>query len=215
MTSAPIAPRLVKGALVGIDPMNPLASVVSFQYNPDTLTRRLEPRGGAGGGEKGEAYRLAGPPKETITLAVEIDATDSLEMADPLAIGVGIGPTLAALEMMLYPKSAVVIANMALASAGIIEIIPATGPLVLFNWGLSRVLPVRVTALSITEEAHDQLLNPIRAKVDLTLDVLSYQDQPLASPGRGLFLAHQIVKEAMAVTNVATSAANIVEGLKP
>lgn len=209
-----MAPRLVKGALVGIDPMNPLASVVAFQYNPDTLTRRLEPRGSSGSGDKGEAYRLAGPPKETITLSVEIDATDGLEIADPLTVGVGIGPTLAALEMMLYPKSAVVIANMALAAAGIIEIIPATGPLVLFIWGASRILPVRVTTISIAEEAHDQVLNPIRAKVDLTLEVLSYQDQPLASPGRALFLAHQIAKEAMAMTNVGTSAVNVLGGLK-
>lgn len=203
MSAVPFAPRLLKGALIGIDPLSPLSRVVVFQYNPETLTRRLEPQGSGGGaGEKGEAYRLAGPPKESITLSVEIDATDGLETAEPLAVGTGIGPTLAALEMMLYPSSATVIANMAVAAIGTIEILPMTGPMILFVWGPTRVLPVRVTALSITEDGHDARLNPIRAKVELTLEVLTYQDQSILSPGRMLFLAHQIAKEALAMTNL-------------
>jgi hypothetical protein len=40
----PGSPRLTKGAIVGVDKMNPLASIIVFQYNPDTLTRRLEAR---------------------------------------------------------------------------------------------------------------------------------------------------------------------------
>ena len=210
MSSIPFAPRVIKGALVGLDPMNPVASVVVFQYNPDTMTRRLEPRGAGGNaGDKGEAYRLAGPPKETITLAIEMDATDALAEAQPLAVASGIAPSLAALEMMLYPKIASVIANTLLSVAGVIEILPATGPMVLFVWGPTRVLPVRVTAITITEEAHDTLLNPIRARIDLTLEVLSYHDQPLTSPGRALFLAHQVVKEALAVSNLANDLGNL------
>ena len=204
MSDSPLAPRVARGALVGLDPTNPLASVVAFQYNPDTMTRRLEPVGAAGAqGEKGEAFRLSGPPRETITLAIEIDATDGLANADPLAGTLGISPTLSALEMMLYPKSGVVIANAVLAAAGIIELLPATGPMILFIWGPTRVLPVRVTAMSITEEAYDQALNPIRAKVDLTLEVVTYRDQPITSPAGALFMAHQLVKEVLAVTNVA------------
>src|SRR5882672_7750493 len=112
MSAFPGSPRLLKGALVGMDPFNPLASVVVFQYNPDTMTRRLEPRAmGGEGGDRSEAFRLTGPPKETITLAVEIDATDQLELANPLAVASGVTPSLAALEMLLYPKSALVIAN--------------------------------------------------------------------------------------------------------
>src|SRR4030095_2523972 len=75
MTAFPGSPRLLKGAIIGLDPLNPLASVVVFQYNPDTMTRRLEPRAAGGdGGDRSEAYRLTGPPKETITLSVEVDA---------------------------------------------------------------------------------------------------------------------------------------------
>jgi hypothetical protein len=214
MTTFPQSPRLIKGALVGVDIANPLASVVVFQYNPATMTRRLEARAAGEGADPGETTRLTGPPKETITLSVEIDAADQLEKADPLAVGMGLYPTLSALEMMLYPKTAMVIANAVLAMAGSIEILPIEGPLVLFAWGVNRVLPVRVTSFSITEEAYDPLLNPILAKVELSLQVLSYQDFSMLHPGFSLFMAHQVTKELMATLNVANSAQNIALGLK-
>jgi hypothetical protein len=214
MSSFPGSPRLLKGAIVGVDPLSPIPNVVVFQYNPDTMTRRLEPRAVSAEGDRGEAFRLTGAPKETITLSVEIDATDQLEQANPLATTVGIYPTLAALETLLYPKSAVVIANTVLSLIGTIEVIPVEAPMTLFVWGPQRVLPVRLTSLSITEEAHDPLLNPIRAKAELSLTVLSYQDLSLTSPGYVLFLAHHIVKEVMATTNLFNSAQNIGAGLK-
>lgn len=214
MSTFPGSPRLLKGALIGVDPLNPLGAVVVFQYNPDTMTRKLEPRAVAAEGDRGEAFRLTGAPKETITLSIEIDATDQLEQANPVAIATGIYPTLAALEIMLYPKSAVVLINSALSLVGTIEVIPAEAPMTLFVWGPQRVLPVRVTSFSITEEAHDQLLNPIRAKVELSLAVLSYQDLPLLSAGRVMFLAHHIVKEVMAATNLFSNLQNVGDGLK-
>ncbi len=214
MSTFPGSPRLLKGAIVGIDPLNPVPSVVVFQYNPDTMTRRLEPRAVSGEGDRGEAFRLTGAPKETITLSVEIDATDQLEQASPPATAVGIYPTLAAIETLLYPKSATVIANTVLSLIGTIEVIPMEAPMTLFVWGPQRILPVRLTSLSITEEAHDPLLNPIRAKVELSLTVLSYQDLSVTSPGYALFLAHHIVKEMMATTNIFNSVQNIGAGLK-
>jgi hypothetical protein len=214
MTGLTSSPRLIKGALIGVDLFNPLASIVVFQYNPDTMTRRLEPRGGSGGGAKGEAFRLAGPPKETITLSVEIDASDQLEQNNPLAIATGITPTLAALEMLVYPKTALVIANAVLGAAGIIEILPTDAPMTLFVWGPTRVLPVKVGAITITEEAYDTLLNPIRAKVELTLNVLSYNDLSLGTAGNALFMVHQVTKEVLAMTNIFASIQNVGAGLK-
>ena len=216
MTTFPGSPRLLKGAIIGLDPMNPLASIIVFQYNPDTMTRRLEARSSGGGdsGDRSEAFRLTGPPKETITLNIEVDATDQLEQANPLAVTMGVYPTLSALEMLLYPKSAVVIANTILAQVGNIEIIPPEAPMTLFVWGPQRVLPVRLTSFSITEQSFDTLLNPISAKVDLSLLVLSYHDLKVTHPGYTLFLAHQIAKEIMATSNVANSAQNISTSLK-
>jgi hypothetical protein len=198
LSTFPGSPQLLKGAIIGVDPFNPLASVIVFQYNPDTLTRTLTAQTTGGNADRGEALRLKGPPQETIKIDVEIDATDQLEQGNGTATSMGIHPTLASLEMLLYPKSALVIANEVLAQIGIIEIIPPEAPLTLFVWGVKRVLPVRLTEFSITEEAYDPGLNPIRAKVSLGMRVLNYSDLGLLSVGGGLFMAHQVMKEVMA-----------------
>jgi hypothetical protein len=213
MTTFPGSPRLIKGALIGIDIFNPLASIIVFQYNPDTMTRSLEARVAGrqqyDGGDKTEALRLAGPPMETITLNVEFDATDQLDQPTPPDRSLSVYPALSALEMLLYPKSAVVVANTTLALLGNTEIIAPQAPLTIFVWGQQRVLPVRLTSFSITEEAYDPNLNPIRAKVDLSLYVLSYNDLKISNPGYFLFLAHQIAKETLATQNVSSGVQNI------
>ncbi len=205
MSAFPGSPRLLKGAIVGLDPLNPVASVIVFQYNPETLTRRLDARTTGGGevGDRSEPFRLRTAPSETITLAVTVDATDQLETADGLAVRAGVGPALSALEMLLYPKSALVVANAVLARFGNLEIIPPQAPLTVFVWGAQRVLPVRLTGFNITEQAYDAFLNPILAQVDLTLNVLSYADLKVCDPGYTLFLAYQIAKELLASSNPA------------
>ena len=211
MTTFPNSPRLLKGAIVGVDPFNPLASVIIFQYNPDTLRRSLSARTSnlAGGNvDRGEAMRLAGPPQETVDLEVEIDATDQLEGAEPTATTMGVYPALSSLEMLLYPKAPLVIANEVLLRAGVIEVVAPEANLTLFVWGPKRVLPVRITSFSITEQAFDTGLNPTRASVSLSLAVLSYQDLGLLSAGGALFMAHQVAKEAMATINGAGSIAS-------
>ena len=200
MSAFPGSPRVQKGAIVGLDPVNPLASVIVFQYNPDLVTRTITART-SGDASKGEALRLKGPPDEKISLDVEIDATDQLELGKEPATSMGIYPVLSALEMLLYPKSALAIANEALAHFGVIEIIPQEMPLAILIWGDKRIVPVRLTTFTITEEAYDTKLNPIRAKVKLDLNVLNYQDLGMLSPGGALFMAHQIAKEVMAVSN--------------
>ncbi|HEX6372415.1 MAG TPA: hypothetical protein VF006_26075 [Longimicrobium sp.] len=199
MADFPLSPRVLKGALVGLDPLNPLASVVVFQYNPETITRTLQAQAAGDGGARSEAMRLRGAPVENIKMEVEIDATDKMEEGDGITAMMGIHPQLAALEMLLYPKSALVIANTVAMALGTLEVLPPVAPLTLLILGLKRVLPVRLTEFSITEEAHDPGLNPIRARVSLGLRVLSYNDLPLTNPGYALFVVHQIAKEAMAV----------------
>jgi hypothetical protein len=212
MTTVPRGPRTLKGAIVGVDPVNPLASVIIFQYNPDTLTRTLEPQMGGDGGDRSEALRLKGAPAETIKLDVEIDATDQLEAGDGVAEDLGIYPQLSALEMLVYPKSALVIANTVLLAVGTIEVIPPMAPLTLFVWGPKRAVPVKLKELSIVEEAYDNGLNPIRAKVTLGLRVLSYADLPLSHPGYGLFVAHQVAKEAMATVGSSGALGDVLGG---
>jgi hypothetical protein len=202
MTTFPGSPRLLKGAIVGVDVFNPLASVILFQYNPETLMRSLTARTPERHWyeqvDRSEAMRLSGPPEETIQLEIEIDAADQLEQAEDTATTMGVHPTLASLEMLLYPKSLAMITNDALLRAGIKEVAAPEAPLTLFVWGRKRVLPVRLTGFSITEQAFDPGLNPIRASVSLSLTVLNYQDLGMESVGGALFMAHQVNKERMA-----------------
>ena len=210
MSTFPGSPKVQKGAIIGLDPFNPLASVIVFQYNPDTFTRTLTAQAVGGSPNSGEALRLKGPPQETMTFNMEIDAADQLEKADGIATTMGLYPTLSSLEMLLYPKSALVIANEILANVGMIEVIPPEAPLTLLIWGIKRVVPVRLTTFSITEEAFDTNLNPIRAKVNLGLRVLNYQDLGLLSVGGALFMAHQVIKEVMAtIGGVGTVSASV------
>jgi hypothetical protein len=199
MSSFPGSPKVLKGAIVGIDIFNPVASVIVFQYNPDTMTRTLRARTSQDdAGRKKEEQRVKGAPVETIKMDVEIDATDQLEKGEALATSLGVYPQLSALEMLLYPKSALVVANTIMLAAGKKEIVPPVAPMTLLIWGFKRVVPIRLEDFTITEEAHDVNLNPIRARCSLGLRVLSYSDLNIKHPGYYVFLAHQVIKETMA-----------------
>jgi hypothetical protein len=198
------SPRLLKGGIVLVDSESgAVLRIVTLQYNPDTLSRTLQVKGTGEAGERSEALRLKGPPVETIKLEAEIDATDQLEDPDdnPDAVALGLHPQLAALEALVYPTAASLTANDASASFGAIEIIPLETPLALFVWSAQRVLPVRLTELSVVEEAFDPTLNPIRAKVSIGMRVLSVDDLGFRHRGGSLFMAYlrgkeQLVKKA-------------------
>lgn len=200
------APRPAKGAIVGYDLFNPLASVIVFGYNPTTLSRTLQPRTSGQDGSRSEVLRLAGPPVETLRLRVHLNAADQLETGDPLATSLGIHPQLAALEMLLYPKIDRVRASAAEAATGALEILPPEAPFTLFVWGPRRVLPVRIESFSVEEQQFDPSLNPILAEVDLSLRVLTTDDFPATHRGWSTFVAHHAVKEALAVVGSASGA---------
>lgn len=204
MTTFPGSPRLIKGGIVLIDPnTSAVVRVIALQYNPDTLTRTLQPKtitAASEGGDRTEAMRLKGPPVETIKLDAEIDATDQLELGIPPATEVGLHPQLATLELILYPSSSQLQASHALEQSGTLEIAPMQAPLTLFIWSKNRILPVRLTDFSITEEAFDVNLNPIRAKISLGMRVLSIDDLGFNHKGGSLFMAYQQQKEALAAS---------------
>jgi hypothetical protein len=202
MSAFPGSPRLVKGGIVLIDSVTGFVrQIIALQYNPDTMSRTLQAQGmGAESGDRSEALRLKGPPIETIKLEAEIDAADQLETPDQFreVAEFGIYPQLAVLEMIVYPTSAQLSANDALAQAGTLEIVPMESALSLFVWSANRIIPVRITEFSVTEEAFDPLLNPIRAKVSLGLRVLSVTDLGFQHRGGTLYMAYQRRKEDLA-----------------
>jgi hypothetical protein len=192
----------VRGGLVQVDPdSGTVLRTIPLQYNPDTITRTLEVQAsGAQTGDRSEALRLRGAAVEKIKLEAEIDATDRLEdpEANRDAVKLGIQPDLAALETLVHPRADDLQANDDLAGSGVLEVLPLEAPLTLFVWSRQRIVPVRVTNLSFTEEAFDVALNPIRAKVALELRVLSVDDLGFRHRGGTLFMAYLRNKESLA-----------------
>src|SRR5260370_2828714 len=191
----PNSQRLVKGGIVSMDrDSDVLQSVIALQYNPDSLTRTLQIQAvqGAQDGTRVDALRLRGPAVETIKLDAELDATDQLEFPKqfPIAVQYGLQPQLAQLEMLVNPTVETLMADDSMANAGTLEIIPLEQPLTLFVWSKVRVVPVRLTDFSITEEAFDPNLNPIRANVSLGMRVLNVDDIGFSTPLYHILMAY-------------------------
>jgi hypothetical protein len=202
MTTNPNSPRLLKGGLVLVDPVSGRQlRVISLQYNPDSLSRTLQVQTTvAEGSNRSEPMRFKGPAVETIKLEAEIDAADQLEFPDQNrdVVDYGIHPQLAVLESLAHPTTAQLRLRNEQAGQGIMEIAPMEAPLILFVWSRYRILPVRLTDFSITEEAFDPALNPLRAKVSLGLRVLSTDDLGFSHPGSNSFLGYLRNKERLA-----------------
>ncbi len=208
-SESPLRPNLMKGALAVYPTHTPGSqptAVILFQFNPDTMKRTLAhraaatPTQGNTGAAKEDVLRVAGPPLETITLTVNMDAADQL--AEPDQNGSvaehGLHPALATLELLMSPPTLNAQKIEEQADNGQVQITPADVPLVLFIWGKSRVVPVKLTSFSVSEEAFDTRLNPISAKVDLGLQVLTYMEFTDSSIGRDAFIAYQKSKESLA-----------------
>lgn len=189
MNQLPNIPYLKKGAIIqGL-------SVIPFQFTPTSLTRTLNLNAFSTQGR--EMTRLKGPPVETLSIDVLLDATDQDERGHGLTQGLGIYPSLAALELLLYPNAAVVLSNAILTAFGVLEIIPAQQPLTLLVWGPMRILPIQVTSLTITEEQYDGSLTPLRASVKVGVRVLTYGDLGLLSAGGVISYAGHLEKTAL------------------
>jgi hypothetical protein len=201
MSTFPNSPRLLKGGIVLIDmeKLQPMRTVV-LQYNPDSLSRTLQVQSVGENASRSEALRLKGPPVETIKLDAEIDVTDQLEFPDknPSQAQLGLFPILSALELIIYPSSRAISDNNTLAGRGTLEIAAMESPLTVFVWSQNRIAPVRLTDFSVTEEAFDPNLNPIRAKVSLGMRVLTVNDVGFDHKGGSLFMAYLKNKETLA-----------------
>jgi hypothetical protein len=144
--------------------------------------------------------------EETLSFDLRLDATDALDAGDPVATRLGIAPVLSTLELMTYPKGAGVlgeaIGSLLGAKKGYQFTPSENPPLVLFLWGIQRVLPVNIDSMTITETAFDRLLNPIRATVAVSLTVIEGRNPA--------FRFTQAAKETMSVINAAQVVTDLV-----
>jgi hypothetical protein len=217
---------LLRGALIeyGSDFLGPLPNVVLFQFNPETMSRviQIPPRpSGATARETTQAGEL---PIEKITIKAQFSAADQLNSNNPLARAFGIGPQLAALEKMVQPSNII---------GGLIgEALDAIGdalglggdaaaptqpiprqkyPRLLFIWGLTRVLPVVIESMTITEQQYDSLLNPIQADVSIGMAVNPIDKCSEDVIARGALTYTNTAKEAQAILNLANTVELVVD----
>jgi hypothetical protein len=227
-STSPLRPILLKGALAVYPTHTPgsqPSTLIVFQYNPESMKRTLAhraapaPADAKSGTAKEDVLRVAGPPLETITVTVEMHAADQLEDPDDdhnaAAAQDGLHPALATLELLMYPPTLDAKKIEEQAAKGTVQVSPADLPLVLLVWGKSRVVPVKLTSFSISEDAFDTRLNPISAKVELGMQVLSYMEFTDSSIGRDAFLAYQKAKESLAQQHVSGSAETGIRNLLP
>lgn len=211
-STSPLRPNLQKGALAVYPTHTPGSqptTLIVFQFNPESMRRTLAhraapvPPDAKTGAAKEDVLRVAGPPLETINMTVEMHAADQLEEPDENSAVAqnGLHPALATLELLMYPPTLSAQKIEEQAARGAVQVSPADLPLVLLIWGKSRVVPVKLTSFAISEDAFDTRLNPVSAKVELGLQVLTYMEFTDSSIGRDAFIAYQKAKESLAQQN--------------
>ena len=242
-----MAGKFMKGALVSFMPtfIGSLPNVIVFQYNPEQITHTWTAAAGAPPpGETKDADPLAvrGVPGEQFSFSLALDATDMLADAgsNPVAAGLatvsGVYTRLAALAMLQFPSQSfgggllgavsaslsvggVSLSAGASSDANKASVPPSDVPTVLFVWGPQRIVPVRVTSLSITEKLYDKLLNPTHADVAITLKVLTPEELvsvkgEMATVAKVAYTYSQGLRQAQAVANLGDAAASII-GMLP
>ena len=197
---------VLSGALVTVDATSGVKKTIAFQYNPVELTRVLNAK------TKGFDRRnpspdqfFLGAPTETITFDARLDATDPSTSNS----AEGVYPLLSALELLVYPDADQVKAANDKLSEGCLEVSEIKAPRVIFVWGAKRVLPVRVSGVTVKEVLHNADLVPLRATVGLTLEAVTYSDTQPATPDYNLYLSHQSTLESMAEGASAADASKI------
>lgn len=239
--------KYLKGAFIQMMPtiLIPLPNVIIFQFNPETMTHTWTPAKdmtGTPGGGQPNPLAVKGLPGESFSFTLAMDANDMIADGSPVAVGLatatGIYSRLAALEMLLYPTGAFAGGSLlgtvsAAASAGAAASIGGSGsppvdrtvpqstlPTVLFVWGPGRILPVRVTTLTVTEKLYDALLlNPTHAEAQIGLTVLTPDEvvaiqDSLKQVAQTAYEYSQGLRQALALANLANAAESII-GMLP
>jgi hypothetical protein len=239
------SPRLLKGAIIQFSAplFVPVPNIVVFQYNPETISRSLTPWAPPTKEEMDKdphiEQNLAQPydPVESFNIVLELDAADDLEdpAAHPIAYATGIADRLAALETLLYPPAGSTIGGLLggtlsvstsglgitpNASADVVKAERKQVPIVLFWFGTGRILPVRITTMTIDEQAYSPILYPLRAKVTLGMKVLL--PESLTDDGTTVYKLAvacykftMAQKEALAIARNAENAVDALSALLP
>jgi hypothetical protein len=234
-SSSPLAPKILKGAFIRLDEagIGPVPQVIAFQYNPESLTRKLKPYEKPADKESDQqdpAARAAPyDPEEELDVVISFDAIDDLEepAAHPQTVLTGVADRIAALEMLMYPSTSTGLLTSAVgAIAGALGVsataeVPTAAevPVVLFAWGPGRIVPVKITTFTVEEQAFNSALYPIRAKVTVGVKVLTddYFMSKQRTPSDTLTPAESIACSAYRASTTqkkVLAAANVAHGVE-
>jgi hypothetical protein len=241
-----MAAAFIKGALISFMPtfIGAVPNVTVFQINPETITHNWTASAAAAPPDQkggGDPLAVKGLPGESFGFTLFMDANDEIADADknPVAAGLatnfGLYTRLAALEMLQYPLQSTGAGLLGTVSASVsasglsVSVSGAKAndssvprlqvPVVLFVWGVQRIVPVRVTQLNVTERLYDIGLHPVHAEAQLTLRVLT-PDELVTIEGPMKILANiayvytQGLRQAQAALNLGDAAASII-GMLP
>lgn len=224
---------LLKGALIEFMPtfLIPVPNVIVFQYNPETLTHTWnQPESAPPQGTTGnDPMAVKGMPGESFSFKIAMDANDEIADGSAATAAIaqvsGVYSRLAALEMLLYPTtggvggllgsvSAAAKAELDDLNGGATTPVPvSTLPTVLFVWGPGRIVPVRVTDLTITEQLYNGTLSPTHAEAQLSLRVLTPAELKADTTGSLATVAYYYtlaLRQALAVANLDNAAESII-----
>jgi hypothetical protein len=216
-------PYLMRGALIeyGTDFLGPIPNVVIFQFNPESLTRTIQIPPRPTGSKNKEVKQAGETTFEKISLAAHFSAADYLNKNNPLAMLFGVGPQLAALEKMAFPTKGVggllakaidAIGDAIFGKPPAVQLIPReTYPNILFIWGLTRILPVIINSMNITEKQFDSMLNPIQAEVSLDLSVIGPDPCSDDWVAKGALEISDKAKDVQATANLVNTAGQIID----
>lgn len=229
-----MAGKFLRGALIEFNDSLPIPTpnIIIFQFNPEGMTNAWAAAGGApaatgkgdakAAGSSGDPLASAGNPVQSFTLDLQMSASDMIAdggVGGGLATVSGLYTRIAALEMLMFPVGAGgggLLGSVSAAFGG--KPPPTTGvpkakvPMVLFVWGPGRIVPVRVTSLSIKETLYDPiLLNPTEATASVGLEVLT--PEALASATEGVLKdvavaawnINHALRQALAIANLANA----------
>jgi hypothetical protein len=175
----------LRGAFIAYEPGGSKEQrVIPFRFNPESITRTVAVEAGqTGGGVAGAEPRAAAAPapeatadaesgalKESFSIQIRLDFADREAKVSGIGDEFGVAPEIAAIEDLLYPAETPAKAT----SDGTDSVQTAPErPTVLFVWGRKRVLPVRIASLKIEESVYNNHLNPVRAEIEASLEVMS------------------------------------------
>jgi hypothetical protein len=203
----------LKGAFInlGAGLLGGLPNIIVFQFNPESMSRTpslAQPPIPPVGVGQVDATQQVAEPNESFYFTLKLDASDQLAENNPIAVASGILPTLSALELLMVPRSAMTIDLARLAGRASTKYMspPTRLPTVLFFWGPFRIWPVTVNSLSITETEYNTLLVPIRAEINVDLQVLAPSQVPDSILAQGAYYYSIGVKQMMAALNLANAA---------